>query len=423
MSGNFGPKKPTAPETAHKPVLTVSVQSPVRVAMSRHIDINGTITAWDPVSVGATAGGLQVNSVRVEEGDLVKRGQILATLDSAQLRAQLDSEQARLAANQASADKSVQPNRQEDINALAAVVSQAEATVADQEAELIQAKANLENANRNIERYEALRKEGAVSTQEAQDRFTVAQVDDATARSAAQRVSAARFALKQAKEKYAMAFTGGRKEDIEVARAAVNESKGNVRRLQTQIEETIIRAPVDGQIVRRDVHIGDISTAGKTMFYMARDNRLELRAQVPDSDLRYIKPKQHVDCHSSYTGDKNVSGTVREISPLVDTDTRLATVRIDVPAGCGLKPGMYVEGRLDIGKYDALAVPSNAVINRDDKHSVFVLHNGQVENRTVVTGNRDNGLIQVDSGLTPTDQIVVEGAGFLKDGDYVAVGK
>jgi HlyD family secretion protein len=114
---------------------------------------------------------------------------------------------------------------------------------------------------------------------------------------------------------------------------------------------------------------------------------------------------------------------VREISPLVDTDTRLATVRIDVPAGCGLKPGMYVEGRLDIGKYDALAVPSNAVINRDDKHSVFVLHNGQVENRTVVTGNRDNGLIQVDSGLTPTDQIVVEGAGFLKDGDYVAVGK
>jgi HlyD family secretion protein len=423
--GTVVSKKDTAPaQNPHKPVLTVTTQAPQMLALDRRIAINGTISAWDPVSVAATTGGLQVDSVRVEEGDLVKAGQILATLDSSQLKAQLDSELARLAANEANAKKSVQPLRREDINGLEAAVAQAQATVADQGAALVQAKANRENADTNITRYEYLKTEGAVSAQEAQDRATVKEVDDATVDSAEQRVRAAKFALKQAQEKLAMAHEGGRQEDIDIARAAVGESKGNVRKLRTQIDETIIRAPVDGLIARRDVHLGDIAQSGKMMFLIARDNRLEVKAQVPETDLRYIQAGQPVNIQCSVTGDKKIAGRVREISPLVDADTRLGTVRVDVPIACGLKAGMYAEGKTDIGKYAALTVPEGAVITRDDKSTVFVLHNNnQVESRAVTVGSRDAGHAEITNGLTGTDAIVVDGAGFLKDGDYVQVGQ
>jgi HlyD family secretion protein len=167
--------------------------------------------------------------------------------------------------------------------------------------------------------------------------------------------------------------------------------------------------------------VGDISTPGKTMFSMARDNRLEIKAQVPESDLNLVKIGQTVSISSSFLGEKNVAGRVREISPLVDADTRLAMVRIDVPNNCGLKPGMYAEGHINIGTYLALSVPAKSVISRDGKNSVFVLHQNRVENRPIVIANRDSNVVQISSGLQDKEQIVIDGAGFLKDGDYVSV--
>jgi len=414
-------KKQTFAQNTPAPVLTVTVQPVAIKPVDRLLSVHGSVSAWDPVSVGATATGLEVKSVLIEEGALVKKGQLLATLDSAQLQAQIESERARLAGSIATVSKSIQPNRPEDINGLAAAVAQAQATVEDQQAMLVQARANLANARGNLKRYQYLKSEGAVSAQEAEDRETTAQVYEATVGGAEKRVKAAQFALKQAQERFSMAQQGGRKEDIQIARANAAEIQGNIKRLQTQIDQTFIKAPIDGLITRRDVHIGDIASTGKTMFLMARDNRLEIKAQVPESDLRLVQPGQTVAIDSSFLGKDKVIGRVREISPLVDYDTRLATVRIDVPNNCGLKPGMYAEGHIYIGKYLALTVPLQAVISRDEKNTVFVLHKNRVESRLVSISNRDNNFVQISSGLTDKEPIVIDGAGFLKDGDYVSV--
>jgi HlyD family secretion protein len=403
------------------PALTVSVQQPSIKPMERLLSVHGSVWPWDPISVGATTSGLETKTVLVEEGDLVKKGQTLATLDSSQLQAELASEKAKLTASIANVSKSVQPNRPEDINALAAEVEQASANVEDQQAALLQAQANLDNARANITRYQYLKEQGAVSLQEAENRNLAVQVSEAIVRSVQKKVSAAKFVLKQAQERLAMARSGGRQEDIQIAHANVGEIRGNVQKLETQISQTIIKAPVDGLVTRRDVHVGDISSVGKAMFLMARDNRLELRAEVPETDLHLIKAGQPVSIDSSLTGSGKVTGRVREISPLVDQATRLATVRIDVPQGCGLKPGMYAEGHINIGKQMAMTVPSQAVVSRDEKHSVFVLHQDVVESRPIALGNRSGDLVEVISGLKGSEQVVVEGAGFLKDGDCVAV--
>ena len=420
-SGKPNTKPQLATQSAKKPVLTVTVKRPVLKQMQSRLSVHGSVAAWDPVSVGATASGLEVKSIRVEEGAFVKKGDVLAVLDSAQLQAQLDSETARLHSSVANVSKSIQPNRPEDINALAAAVAQAEANVQDAEAALIQAQENLSNASINVKRYRALRVDGAVSEQESENRVTTEHIDEANVRSAKERVKAAVFSLKQYQERLTMARQGGRKEDIDIARASVAEISGNIRKLKTEIEQTIIKAPVKGQITRRDTHLGDISAAGKPMFLMARDNRLELKAQVPEADLKAVKPGQAVTIDSALTGKGQIVGRVREISPLVDSENRLATVRIDVPSDCGLKSGMYAEGHIDLGKDMALTVPSQAINSRDEKNTVFVVHGDTIESRQVVLGNRDSNIVQIVSGLKESESIVIDGGGFLKDGDCVAV--
>ena len=407
--------------SSRKPVLTVSTTLPVLKSMQNVLTVHGTISAWDPISVGASASGLEVKSINVEEGAIVKKGDVLAVLDSAQLRAQLDSEKARLASAIANVSKSIQPNRPEDISGTQAAAAQAKANVRDAEAALVQAQENMKNATTNVGRYRELKDSGVVSVQEFENRETTAKVNEANVRSAQERVTAAMFALKQTTEKMNMAQIGGRKEDIDMARASVAEIKGNVKRLQTQLDETFVKAPSDGLIARRDGHLGDISAVGKVMFMMARDNRLELRAQLPEGDLKSVKPGEVVVVDSAYTGTGKVQGSVREISPLIDADTRLATVRIDVPAQSGLKAGMYAEGHINVGKFLALTVPAQAVISRDEKNTMFILHGDQVESRQVTIGNRNSDFVQISSGLSPNDQIVLDGGGFLKDGDYVAV--
>src|ERR1700722_19081877 len=150
-------QKPTlAEKPAHAPVLTVTASLPTMKPLAQELSVNGTISAWDPISVGATTGGLEVKAIEVEEGALVKKGQVLARLDSSQLQAQLDSEKARLASGVASVSKSIQPNRPEDINGLAAAVAQAQANVKDAEAAVLQAQENFNNASTNLKRYKYL---------------------------------------------------------------------------------------------------------------------------------------------------------------------------------------------------------------------------------------------------------------------------
>jgi len=421
-SGFLKPK--LAVSSAPSAVLTVSAENPTFRQIERQIEVNGSIWAWDPISVGSQAGGLEIKSMLVEEGAKVTKGQVLATLDSSLLLPQLASEKARLKAATANAKKSVQPNRQEDINGLEAAVSQAQANVADQQAALVQAQANLADAQTNVKRYAYLGQEGAVSDQELDTRTTNAKVCDAMVNSAQQRLAASKFALRQAREKLAMARIGGRQEDIQVADANVDEIKGNIKHLQAQIEQTFIRAPVNGLITRRDAHLGDIASAGKTMFDMARDSRLELRAQVAESDLAAMKAGETVEVKSAMTGAKILEGRVREISPAVDAQTRLGTVRIDIPADAGIKPGMYAEGRIQVGSSTALTVPARSVVTQDERSIVYVLiGDNKVQAHSVTTGARNGDVLEIKTGLTPTDMVAVDGAGFLKDGDYVRVSK
>jgi|GEM_PF-104563 len=411
-----------AKDVGAKPSITVAVESAAYRQMERKLGITGTVWAWDPLSIGAEVGGLRIETVNVEEGAFVKKGQVLATLNSSILRAQLDRELARLKHSKANLGKTIQPNRKQDISALQFAVEQTKAQVAESEAYLERAKANLDNARNNAGRYSALHKEGAVSAEEAEAKVTLQRTSEAELLHGQNEVAAAKFVNKQAIERLSQAVEGGRLEDIQMSQATVAETHANIKGLQAQIAQTVIRAPSDGWITKRDAHLGDISKANEPLFSMVRDNRLEIRAQVPEKDLARLKPEQKVDMTGVLPGGEKLVGMIREISPLVDVDTRLGTVRIDIPFIKDIHPGIFVHGEVSLGVHEVMTVPASAVVDRHEHSCVFLLENNKVYSRSVSCGERFGDFVEVTSGIKPGELVVISGAGFLKDGDIVRIG-
>jgi HlyD family secretion protein len=405
------------------PVMVVTTAQAQMQPINRTLNVVGTITAWDPLAIGAEVNGLRIDNIYVDEGSRVHKGQVLATLNSAVLRAALEQSQAKVRASHANHGKALQPNRPEDIGRWRAVLAQAEANIAQVEADLVEAQANLDNARSNSRRYKDLVVQGAVSAQDAEAKITAEKTAEAQVKSMTQRIQAAKFGAQQARESLKMAERGGRLEDVQISQATMAELEANVRQLQAQIDQTIIRAPSDGLIIKRDAHIGDITSAGDTLFNMVRDNRLELKAQVPEVDLAKLAPGQEVTIQYYGHGNETLKGTVREISPFVDANSRLGIARIDLPSNAALKPGMFVHGLVKLGLQPALTMPETSVLSRDNRSFVYILDNNRARYREVQTGSRSGTDIEIVQGLKPGETVIVDGAGFLKDGDLVEVGK
>lgn len=402
------------------PVATVTVLPAQMAPVPDVLELTGSISATDPLSVGSSAGGLVITQVNVEEGDYVKKGQILATLDSSVLRAQLAAAEARLQGAGASVVKATQPNRPEDIGSFEAAYKQALADVQNRRAMLDQAKASRILAQNNAVRYANLFKEGAVSEMESQTKSTEATTTGSTVRAAEDNLEAAQYMAQQAANRLEMARQGGRKEDVTISRATANESAATVQQIRAQIEQTIVRAPDDGLITKRFAHIGDVSSGGKTLFEMIRRGEIELKAQVSQEDISRLSNGQPAEISD---GIRTAKGKVFQISPTVDTSTRLGTVRISIPKESQFKTGMFVKGKIARGQRNALVVPNSAVLADNDVYYVFVNENGIAKKKQVTIGARVKELAEVNSGIAPGEQVIVAGAGFLNDQDPIVVGQ
>ncbi|GAA5002018.1 efflux RND transporter periplasmic adaptor subunit [Pseudoluteimonas lycopersici] len=179
-----------------------------------------------------------------------------------------------------------------------------------------------------------------------------------------------------------------------------------------------LRAPAAGIISKRLVQPGQVVAAGTELLRLIRDGRLEWRAELPASQLALVGPGDLVRLHGRDGND--VTGRVRAVSPGVDADTRTGTVYADLPQPDGLQTGTYLEGRIESGNTQALAVPTAAVVLRDGFPCVFTVDaQGKAQQRRIETGSADGGWTEVRSGLKVGERVVVEGAGFLTDGDPV----
>jgi HlyD family secretion protein len=415
-------KSASATATA-PPAVTVSTTRVKTQQVDDSVSVTGSVSAWDPLSVGAEAGGMRITGVSVEEGDRVHKGQILATLNSSVLRSQLAQAKARLASAQATVKKSIQPNRPEEINALKDLLAQNASEISQEEALRKEARITLENNQLNARRWTDLAGSGVVSNVDAETKKVAAETAREELSSAEAKLSALKAISEQTREKLKLAQSGGRSEDVDIAKATVEETRGRIEELQHQIEQTFIRSPDDGVISRRDAHIGSITSVGTPLFSIIRLNRLELQAQVADIDLSKFKVGQRVKISINEDDDGTIAGRITLVSPVVDQASRLGIVRITLPADAGLKPGMFVRGQVDMGHRSSLTVPSKAVITRNGESFVFKLDGTRAVATPVKIGVRTDKFAEVISGVKSGETIVNAGARFLSDRDVVRVEK
>ncbi|HEX5775453.1 MAG TPA: efflux RND transporter periplasmic adaptor subunit, partial [Caulobacteraceae bacterium] len=249
---------------------------------------------------------------------------------------------------------------------------------------------------------------------------------DAQVASAKATLAQATANLKRARELrekgfLAQAALDGRIAEQRTAEAGVAAAQAARAETAARRSQTEIRAPVSGLIVARSVVKGQIVTAGQELFRLVRDGRLELSAQVPEQQIALVRPGMP----ATVTGEGvTTSGVVRIVTPEIDPQTRVGLARISLAAGSGLRPGMFARAAIQVGAQPALTVPQGAVIFRADKSGVYVVdRTSHVRFRPVRTGARVGDRVEALSGIVAGERIVVQGAGFLADGDLVRVGR
>ena len=342
----FSATRPDAAATnataAPKPALTVTVATPQRQRLPITLAANGNIAAWQEAVIGAESTGLRLTEVRVNVGDVVKAGQVLATFSS-------DSVQA---------------------------------DVAQARASLLEAQANAADAAGNAERARSLQSSGALSTQQ----INQYQTTEKTAKARA-----------------------------EAAQAVLGAQQ--LRGRQTQV-----LAPDSGVISARTATVGSVVGNGVELFRMIRQGRLEWRAEVTSAELGRIGVGTPVSVVPASGGE--LRGRVRMVAPSVDPQTRTALVYVDLPTTGAAKAGMFARGEFELGATDALTIPQRALVVRDGFNYLFQLGDGnRVSQLKVQTGRMVGDRVEVVSGLPADARIVVNGAGFLNDGDLVRLGQ
>ena len=386
-------------------VSSVSTGAGGSVPGSVILNATGYIVAAHKIQVASKVLG-RVAWIGVDKGDKVKQGQVIARLEDDEYKAQLQQAVGRLQALEARLKELETGSRPEEI-------SRASADLED-------AKADLANAKVNLERNKKLSAEGVVAKQaldDAQSRY-----DRAVAK------------VNGFQKSYELVKIGPRSEQIEAVRGQILEARGSVAFFQSQQNNTVIRAPVTGTVLEREVEVGEFVTtsfvgergAKGYVVSLADLNDLEAELDISQNDFGKLGPKQKAIITTDAYPDRKYEGAIDEISP--EANRQKATVQVKVKV---LNPDEYLRPEMnanvsfiDDSKPDAnptaaakpvVYVPPSAV--RDG--AVFVMAHGKAVKRTVKTGQISPQGMRVEEGLFGGEDVILNPPSDLKEGDKV----
>ena len=186
-------------------------------------------------------------------------------------------------------------------------------------------------------------------------------------------------------------------------------------------EYTIIRAPISGVVSARDVKIGQHVDVNYATFRITDTTSLVAYLRIPQTELAKFTAGHQAKVRVDAMPEVSFDAQLVRISPTIDVrnGTFRATAQIDNEDGL-LAPGMF--GRFEIAyeeHLDALLIPAEALIKEDNQTVVYVIEDGAAVHRVIQTGIQSENNIEVLSGLTEHEQIVVTGQGSLRDGSRV----
>ena len=395
---------------------SVAVEAkPVRVArvtrdtVSSTLAITGTLEAERRADVASKLTG-RVERVLVQEGQAVRQGQVLATLDTSSLRAQFTQATAGVAAAQASLGAA---------RAQLALLRAGSRPQEKRQAEeaVRQAKASMDNAEADQKRMQALFTQGMISRQSmdsSQLTFTLAQ---ATYASAVQKLE--------------MTNEGNRRESIDAQVQQVRQSEAALEQAQAaryivkvSLDNSSVRSTLSGTVAKRYVEPGESLLMGDLRIAMVVDNSLVvMRGDVSEADIRTVQQGQTVQVTVDALPGRSFSGTIAEILPSANTASRIFSVKIRIANPTGtLKEGMFARAIIVTARHaGVLVISRQAPVDQDGKSLVFVVQGGTAKSQPVTLGVVSGDRVEVVTGLSEGDEVAVEGQRELQDGAKVTV--
>jgi RND family efflux transporter MFP subunit len=180
-----------------------------------------------------------------------------------------------------------------------------------------------------------------------------------------------------------------------------------------------LAAPFSGVVITRTVEPGNLATPGSPLLTIEQDGLYRLEASVDESKLAGVRVGQAVE--AVLEADRKLSARVSEIVPSVDAASRSYIVKLDLPATPNLRTGMFGRAIFPLGMQKVVAVPLAALMERGQLQSVFVVEDGVAHTRLVTTGRRTSDAVEVLSGLTAGEKVVLPLPVGLQDGARVEV--
>jgi len=209
---------------------------------------------------------------------------------------------------------------------------------------------------------------------------------------------------------------------------AVTTSKTVLAQLSAkklQLRYANVVAPDDGAISSRTATLGAVTPIGQELFRLIRKNRLEWRGELTAAQISQIVIGQAIAL--TLPDGTQATAKVRQIAPQLDSASRLGTVYADIIAGSHARAGMYADGKVALESSQALVVPAQSVVVRDGRNYVFKVADGSATPRLrmqlVTPGRRQGDEVEILQGISESDRVVAQGAGFLGDNDIVRLAR
>jgi len=324
----------------------------------------GSIRSASTAILAAQVAGTVIE-IRVQPGDYVKRGQLLAALDDRSAQAQVQGAEAGV-------NEAVQGEAEVD-QALKA------------------ATAERQFAEATFNRYKELLAKNSLSRQE----FDGAE---------------ARYQSALANERAVEA----KKQQILARQQQARSQQDSAR---TYLSFSRIVSPIEGIVTAKSVDVGTVVMPGAPVLTVEDTARYRLEASLPEELL----PNAKVGASASVsTGQGQFEGRVAEVVPAADVASHTFLVKIDLPHDCHCRSGEYGQASFPIGEAKGLAVPSAAVVDHGELQGVFVVGaDGNVDYRLVKTGKTFGNRVEILSGLAAGEKIAISQVDRLRDGARV----
>ena len=373
------------PETSQQmPVVQgAKVETVQPSSVDDYYEAVGTVRARNSSVVAARIMG-SIVALHVREGDTVRAGQTLIEIESREAGVQVQKAQAGVREAQEALDE-VDRN-------IRAAESAREAALANERL-----------ANTTFNRYQTLFARRSVSPQEFDEVRAKLEVASAERDRADKLLQVAK-----AQQRQVLARIDQAKADVSSARVYVGYAK--------------LTSPINGIVVSKQTDVGYLATPGAPLLTIENNSRYLLEVAVEESRLGTIHLHDQAQLQIDALGNTELIGSVEEIVPAADPNSRSYIVKVGVPnlAGVQLRSGVYGKARFISGQRQALAIPKTAISQRGQLTGVFVVdQSGLARLRLIKTGRAFGDNVEILSGLNAGEQIVIEGPASIQDGTRV----